>query len=64
MHTQEVLGLPWDLGASAEDSLFIIQTGSLPWEPVQRTVCLLSKQEVYRQDQSEQRSLAAELFNI
>jgi len=35
------------LGASAEDSLFNIQTIGLPWEPVQKTVCLLSKQKVY-----------------
>ena len=35
------------LGASAEDSLFIIQTEGLPWEPVQKTVCLLSKKKVY-----------------
>ena len=52
------------MGASTEDSLFNIQTIGLPWEPVQKTVCLLSKQAVYRQDQSEQHSLAAELFNI
>ena len=39
--------MSFTLEANAEDGLFNIQTEGVPWEPVQKTVCLLSKKKVY-----------------